>query len=109
MKTLTTRKAWVGALVALMLLAFVVSAMAEEARDPSKPIKNLQFQAADVRSVLTFLADYGGVNVVVSPKVQGTVTIKLSDVQWRDAMNIIGRTYDLAVVDEESGYIRVLP
>ncbi len=105
----TIRKAWVGGFVALVLLAFVVSAMAEEGRDPSKPIKNLQFQAADIRSVLTFLADYGGVNVVVSPKVQGTVTIKLTDVLWRDAMNIIGRTYDLAVVDEASGYIRVMP
>jgi type IV pilus assembly protein PilQ len=59
--------------------------------------------------VLTFLADYGGVNVVVAPEVSGTVTIKLKDVQWRTAMDIIGRTYDLAVDDEEDGYIRVLP
>lgn len=77
--------------------------------DPSQPIKNLQFQSAEIRSVLTFLADYGGVNVVVAPKVEGTVTIRLNDVKWRTAMDIIGRTYDLAVIDEPEGYIRVLP
>ena len=73
-----------------------------------EPIKNLQFQSADIRSVLRFLADYGDVNIVVAPDVKGAVTIKLSNVLWRDALNIIGRTYGLAVVDEKSGYIRVL-
>ncbi len=100
----------------LLLLGFLgvvtvslTQAIAEEKADPTTPIKNLQFQSADIRSVLTFLADYGGVNVVVAPEVSGTVTIKLSDVMWRAAMDIIGRTYDLAIVDEEAGYIRVLP
>ena len=73
-----------------------------------EPIKNLQFQSADIRSVLSFLADYGDVNVVVAPDVQGAVTIKLTNVLWRNALDIIGRTYGLAVIDEPSGYIRVL-
>lgn len=78
--------------------------------DPMAPIKNLQFQSADIRSVLTFLADYGGVNVVVAPKVSGTVTIKLSNVGWRQALEIIGSTYDMAIVEEaQKGYFRVLP
>ena len=92
-----------------ILAILAASVAAEEPKDPSKPIKNLQYQSADIRSALTFLADYGGVNVVVSPDVQGSVTIKLHDVMWRDAMNIIGNTYNLAIVEEASGYIRVLP
>lgn len=95
-------------LIALMTLTPL---MAQEGQnqDPSVPIKNLQFQAAEIRSVLNFLADYGNVNVVVAPEVQGTVTIRLQDVKWRAAMDIIGRTYNLAVVDDkEAGYIRVL-
>ncbi|MCB2202295.1 hypothetical protein KQH51_05440 [bacterium] len=97
----------------LGLFIFVLAAStlvsAQETKDPSQPIKNLQFQSAEIRSVLTFLADYGGVNVVVAPDVEGTVTIQLRDIMWRDALTIIGRTYNLAVVDEESGYLRVLP
>jgi type IV pilus secretin PilQ/predicted competence protein len=95
--------------IAIIWLVLLVSAVADEPKDPEKPIKNLQFQSAEIVSVLTFLADYGGVNVVVAPSVEGLVTIRLSDVHWRNAMNIIGRTYDLAVVDEGDGYIRVLP
>jgi len=95
--------------IAIIWLVLLVSAVADEPKDPEKPIKNLHFQSAEIVSVLTFLADYGGVNVVVAPSVEGLVTIKLSEVHWRNAMNIIGRTYDLAVVDEGDGYIRVLP
>jgi type IV pilus assembly protein PilQ len=77
--------------------------------DPSTPIENLSFQGAEVRSVIRFLADYGQVNVVVAPKVTGTVTINLRNVKWDQAMEIIGRTYNLAIVFEDDGYIRVLP
>ncbi len=99
---------WVP-LVLILAFAVIGTSVAQEESDPSAPIKNLQFQSADIKSVLTFLADYGGVNVVIAPDVAGTVTIKLRDVKWRAAMDIIGRTYELAVVDEKDGYIRVLP
>jgi len=78
-------------------------------KDPLAPIENLSFQAAEIRSVIRFLADYGNVNVVVAPKVQGQVTINLKKITWRQALKIIGSTYDLAMVFEEDGYIRVLP
>ncbi len=92
----------------LVAMALSVPAVEEQQRNPSEPIKNLQFQSADIRSVLSFLADYGGVNVVVAPDVQGNVTIRLTDVEWRTAMEIIARTYGLAVVDEGDRYLRVL-
>jgi len=78
-------------------------------KDPLAPIENLSFQAAEIRSVIRFLADYGNVNVVVAPKVQGQVTINLKNVTWKQALTIIGSTYNLAIVFEEDGYIRVLP
>lgn len=95
--------------VVLLMLAVAAPLAAQGKGDPSEPIKNLQFQSAEIRSVVNFLADYGGVNVVVAPNVEGNVTIRLSDVHWRTALDIIGRTYNLAVVEEEAGYIRILP
>ena len=103
------RKLALGLGMLAVFATLTMSVSAQEPKDPTKPIKNLQYQSADIRSALTFLADYGGVNVVVSPDVQGNVTIKLHDVMWRDAMNIIGNTYGLAIVEEAQGYIRVLP
>jgi type IV pilus secretin PilQ/predicted competence protein len=70
-------------------------------------IKNINFQNADVRSVLNFLAEYGGINLVAAPNVQGQVTLNLKNVEWRQALEILARTYGLKVVDEK-GYIRVL-
>lgn len=95
-------------IIGLVLGLLAAAGITAETPDTGKPIENLQFQSADIRSVLTFLADYGGVNVVIAPGVEGTVTIKLRDVQWRQAMDIIGRTYNLSVVDEDDGYIRIL-
>jgi len=95
-------------LVLIMNAGLFGTAFAKE-QDPSQPIENLSFQAAEIRSVIRFLADYGNVNVVVAPDVQGTVTINLRDITWQQALEIIGQTYNLAIVFEEAGYIRVLP
>lgn len=99
-------------LVAGILIASLAAAQTSTtsaSKDPSVPIENLTFQAADIRSVIRFLADYGKVNVVVAPNVQGSVTITLRNVMWDQALKIIGQTYDLSVVFEKDGYIRVLP
>ncbi len=93
----------------LLGITAMVSVTSGQTQDPSEPIKTLNFQAAEIRSVVRFLADYGHVNVVVAPTVQGNVTIALRDVTWKQALEIIGQTYDLAVVYEEAGYIRILP
>lgn len=93
----------------LFLLSITVSLTLGDTQDPSQPIKTVNFQAAEIRSVIRFLADYGKVNVVVAPAVAGNVTISLTEVTWQNALEIIGRTYDLAIVYEDGGYIRVLP
>ncbi len=106
-------KSWNKILITLATIVLVFAMLypvyaEEEKKDPTAPMKNLQFQAAEINSVLNFLADYGGVNVVVSPEVKGTVTIKLNNILWRDAMDIIARTYGMVVVEEKQGYLRVL-
>jgi type IV pilus secretin PilQ/predicted competence protein len=73
-----------------------------------KKISTLNFQNAEMQSVLSFLADYGDVNIVASPTVDISVTLSLQDVTWRQALDILLKTYSLTGVEEE-GYIRVLP
>jgi type IV pilus secretin PilQ/predicted competence protein len=95
-------------MLAVLALAVPVWAQGEASPGEAAIIKNVEFQGSEIRSAMTFLADYGKVNVVVAPDVTGTVTIRLRDVNWRDAMDIIGRTYDLAIVDDRAGYVRVM-
>jgi type IV pilus assembly protein PilQ len=49
----------------------------------------LDFQAADLRSVLRTFADISGLNIVIDPTINGTVDVSLKDVPWDQALDII--------------------
>jgi len=57
---------------------------------------SLNFQDIEVRSVLQLLADFTGLNVVVSDTVAGNLTLRLKNVPWDQALDIILRTKGLA-------------
>jgi len=57
---------------------------------------SLNFQDIGVRSVLQLLADFTGLNVVVSDSVEGSLTLRLKNVPWDQALDIILRTEGLA-------------
>ena len=50
---------------------------------------SLNFQNVDVRSVLQVLADFTGLNIVASDSVTGSLTLRLKDVPWDQALHII--------------------
>jgi len=113
MKTYSKKPKWlklsgVAFGTAILLLASFSMVGSTGSRGQGKPITALTLQNADIHSVLSFLADYGGVNIVASPQVNTTVTMTLQEVTWRQALDILLQTYSLSGV-EESGYIRVVP
>ncbi|MEJ2515743.1 MAG: type IV pilus secretin PilQ, partial [Gammaproteobacteria bacterium] len=55
----------------------------------------LNFQDIEVRAVLQLLADTSGLNMVVSDSVQGNVTLRLDNVPWDQALDIILATKGL--------------
>ncbi|VAX37701.1 hypothetical protein MNBD_UNCLBAC01-157 [hydrothermal vent metagenome] len=57
---------------------------------------SLDFQEADIRSVLKILSMKSGVNIVISPEVSGAVTIQLNNVPWKQALDVILQTYGYA-------------
>ncbi|MDF1818984.1 MAG: type IV pilus secretin PilQ [Immundisolibacteraceae bacterium] len=57
---------------------------------------SLNFQNIEVRSVLQLLADFTGKNLVASDTVTGTVTLRLKNVPWDQALDIILSTKGLA-------------
>ena len=58
---------------------------------------SLNFQSIDVRQVLQVIADFTGFNVVTSDSVSGTVTLRLQDVPWDQALDIILQSKGLGV------------
>ncbi len=57
---------------------------------------SLNFQDIEVRSVLQLLADFTGLNMVVSDTVRGNITLRLQNVPWDQAMDIILKTKGLS-------------
>jgi type IV pilus assembly protein PilQ len=76
--------------------------------DPNKLVKgskpgyggeklSLNFQNIEVRSVLQVIADFTGLNIITSDTVTGNLTLRLKDVPWDQAMDIIMQNKGLAM------------
>lgn len=56
---------------------------------------SLNFQDIEVRAVLQLIADFTGLNLVTSDSVTGNVTLRLRNVPWDEALDIILKTKGL--------------
>lgn len=56
---------------------------------------SLNFQNVDVRAVLQVIADFTGLNIIASDTVSGNITLRLKDVPWDQALDIIMRARGL--------------
>ena len=76
--------------------------------DPNKLVKgskpgysgeklSLNFQNIEVRSVLQVIADFTGLNIVASDTVTGNLTLRLKDVPWDQALDIITQNKGLTM------------
>ena len=69
---------------------------------------SLDFQDADIIPIFRLLGDISGYNIVVSPAVKGNITLKLINVPWDQALDIILRTFSLSnIVD--GNIMRIVP
>jgi type IV pilus assembly protein PilQ len=69
---------------------------------------SLIFQDIEVRAVLQLIADFTGKNMVTSDTVTGNITLRLKNVPWDQALDIILKTKGLAM-REDGNVIRVAP
>ena len=75
-------------------------------KDPTEDLVTLDFKDADIINVLRILSLKSGVNIVTGPEVKGTVTIRLTDVPWKQALDVVLRTYGY-VYERKDNIIRV--
>ncbi|WP_411727792.1 type IV pilus secretin PilQ [Methyloglobulus sp.] len=67
---------------------------------------SLNFQDIDIRSVIAILAEFTGQNVVAGDEVTGTITLKMDDVPWDEALDFIMMTKGLEKF--ESGNVTLI-
>lgn len=68
------------------------------ARYTGRRIQDLDVRDLDIRDFLRFLAEAAGVNIVVDNDVEGSVTLRLRDVPWDEALDVVLRANGLAMV-----------
>ena len=60
---------------------------------------SLDVQGADVQTVLRSLSEFSGKNIVASKEVKGEVTLRLRNVPWRHALDIVLKSQGLGMVE----------
>ncbi|MDH5661254.1 MAG: type IV pilus secretin PilQ, partial [Gammaproteobacteria bacterium] len=69
---------------------------------------SLNFQSIEVRAVLQLIADFTDLNLITSDTVKGNVTLRLKNVPWDQALDIILRSKGLAMI-KDGNVISVAP
>ncbi|MET0282915.1 MAG: type IV pilus secretin PilQ, partial [Polyangiales bacterium] len=69
---------------------------------------DLDFKDADIHNILRLLSEVGGVNVVTSDDVTGSVTIRMRDVPWDQALDVILQAKGLGA-ERRGNLVRVAP
>ncbi len=75
----------------------------------TKPVPKVSFDFvdADVRNVLRILTDISGKNLVVADDVKGKVTMKLDNISWIEAMDVVVKSSELVMLEDEN-IIRII-
>jgi type IV pilus assembly protein PilQ len=69
---------------------------------------SFDFKDIDIKDLFRFIADISGLNVILHPSIKGSLTLKLVDVPWDQAMDVICRNEGLGYT-VEGNVIRIAP
>jgi len=69
---------------------------------------SLDFQNADINDILRLIADVSGLNIIAGPDVKGTVTTRMIDIPWDQALEVVLKINGLGQA-QEGNIIRVAP
>jgi type IV pilus assembly protein PilQ len=62
----------------------------------------LEFSNADIKNILKLIGEVSQMNIVWGPEVKGTVSMRLKDVPWDQALDIVLETNDLGMRAEDN-------
>lgn len=69
---------------------------------------SLVFDDADIRKVLRLISEISDINLIVSQEVQGSLSLRLQDVPWDQALDLILDIQELGMI-QKGNVARVLP
>ncbi len=101
--------------IAWITIIIGISVLFSQLRSPSQPLAQygerritLDFADADLRNILKLIAEVAELNIVAGNDVRGRITIKLVDVPWNQALEVILQSQSLGMV-RIGNVIRIAP
>ena len=86
----------------------VIEQVAAEPNKYTGEKTSLVFDNADVRDILRLIAEISELNIIASDAVKGNITLRLIDVPWDQALDLILDVTGLGMI-QEGNVVRVLP
>ncbi|MBM4189580.1 MAG: hypothetical protein FJ210_02540, partial [Betaproteobacteria bacterium] len=109
--TLRAPSFWLTAMTLLALsgaaLSAPTSAVPTSAALPTGGRIDLNLDGVEVRQALRLLADLSGQNLIIDEDITGTITLKVRDLPWQEALNLILASKRLTT-EPHGGALRVL-
>jgi type IV pilus assembly protein PilQ len=88
---------WLLSVAGMLLLA----AGPARSEIPEGETISMDFQNADVRTVLRSFSVYAGKNIIAGPEVKGPINVRLENVPWRKALDLVLKANGYAAQEEE--------
>lgn len=63
---------------------------------------SLAFDNAPVERILQALADYQQINLIIAPEVAGSLSLRLDDLPWHQALELVARMAKLTLIEHEN-------
>jgi type IV pilus assembly protein PilQ len=91
-----------------LMPSFESQTIASEAQEYTGELISLDFKDGDIQDIFRLFSDISGLNIVVQPGVTGRITLKLVEVPWDQALELILKTHKLGFI-VEGNVVRIAP
>ena len=85
----------------LIIIAFLIISNSVSA----SKLNYLKFTETEIHSVISVIAQVGGISVSVDDSVSGTITIVFNEIEPIDALKLIAKTKDLKLIEENGAIL----
>lgn len=82
--------------------SFEKAALGAVSPEDSGSLMDIDYRDVDIKEIARAFSEISGMNIIVSDEAQAKVTLKMSEVNWKTALEVILDTYNLAYLEKDN-------
>lgn len=79
--------------------------VAEKPKDAGTLSVGFDFKDADIKDVARAFSNISGINIIVSDDVKARVTLKVQNLNWKEALKMVTEAYNITLIEKENYFI----